>query len=98
MIEKLNLVQGEPVTNRARYWLWVALQESEKPVTKLNVPGVSYRTILKFITGGTSMTIERLARLADALGWSFEDLFRITPDERKELDKWLGVLEGDSEE
>lgn len=43
------------------------------------------------------MTIEKLARVAAAVGWRFEDLFQITPEERDTLDSLEEIVMGKSE-
>ncbi len=87
MIENLRLVDGEPVTNRARYWVWTLLRQRDIVSNTMDVDGFSRKTVWSFVSNGRSMTIEKLARLADYLEVDFKDLFQPTPDEMKALNK-----------
>lgn len=85
MIKNLNYVQGEPVTNRARYWIWETLRSSGEPSVNRDFGGVNRKTIWNFVAGGRSMTIENLAIVADSLGLTMAQVFEPTPDEVRSL-------------
>ncbi len=87
MIENLRYVDGEPVTNRARYWIYSHLQNQNKTMKECEIEGVSRKTIWSFVSNGRSMTIEKLALLADFLDVDFRSLFDPTPDEIRELNQ-----------
>ncbi len=87
MIENLRLADDEPVTNRARYWVWRLLQDRGVVSNQMEIEGVSKKTIWSFVSNRRSITIEKLAILADYLDVDFRDLFVPTPDELKKLNE-----------
>lgn len=81
MIKNLRYVEGEPVTNRARYWVFTLLQNRGVVSNTMNVEGISRKTVWSFVSNRRSMTIEKLALLAEYLEVDFRDLFAPTPEE-----------------
>ena len=84
MFETLRYVDGEPVTNRCRYWAYRGLNRMEKEASEELFKKVSRKTLWNFVSGGRSLTMEKLGYLSDALDMPVRHFFEDIPDYRNQ--------------
>lgn len=88
-MKKLNLVPGEDMGNRARYWVYTLLNDSTVPYTNIDWRGVNAKTVWNFVSGGKDILVTRLAAIAATLNVDITELLqpiprKITPNLKQE--------------
>lgn len=81
MFEKLRLVEGETIANRARYWIYRRVVIGGIPSSQIDFDGVSRKTVWNFVSGGRDTTLEKLGKVATALNCDVVDLLQPIPGE-----------------
>lgn len=80
-LSELKYVEGDVVSNRARYWVYRAVNERGLRWSDLKSDNVSTKTFWNFCKDQREIRLSKLAAIAEVLEIDIRDLFLPTPEE-----------------